>query len=126
MVSLAKTIILFHPSRDPERSHLSRKREKIWETHECEKFWFGYDVTFFPPDRPSVRNPTMLKRPWRDAFTTEMLKNTKYEVNLHVFVAICWQTWKEEKEREKKNRKAETLKRATDSKLEQAGRKSKF
>ena len=28
-MSLARTIILFYPSRDPERSHLSRKREHI-------------------------------------------------------------------------------------------------
>ena len=45
---------------------------------------------------------------------------------------ICLQTWKEEKEREKENRKAETIKqsstwkRATDSKLEQVDLKSKF
>ena len=32
--------------------------KKIWETHECEKFWFPYDVTY-----PSVRRPTMLMRP---------------------------------------------------------------
>ena len=65
---------------------------KIWETHECEKFWFGYDVTFVRPY--PVRNPIMLMRPslfwrevaWQDAFTTEMLKNTKCKVNLYVFV----------------------------------------
>ena len=39
--------------------------KKIWETHECEKFSFGYDVTFvlLYTVRPSVRNPTMLMRP---------------------------------------------------------------
>ena len=38
--------------------------KKIWETHECEKFWFGYDVTFVGTFvRPSVRNPTMLMSP---------------------------------------------------------------
>ena len=38
--------------------------KKIWETHECENFWLGCDVTFVGTFvRPSVRNPIMLMRP---------------------------------------------------------------
>ena len=60
-----------------------------------------------------------------------MLKNKNHQDNLYVFVGYVWQTWKEEKEREKENKKAETIKqswtwkRVTDSKLEQE-KKSKL
>ena len=64
--------------------------KKIWETHECEKFWFGYDVTSV---RTQSHNSNALmfvwrEVAWRDAFTTEMLKNTKYKVNLYVLLDI--------------------------------------
>ena len=61
--------------------------KKIWDTHKCEKFWLGYYVTSV---RPTVRTqshnadaPVFVWREvaWRDAFTTEMLMNTKYKVN---------------------------------------------
>ena len=80
----------------PEARARSPIAKKIWETHKCEKFWFGYDVTSVHPTvRPSVRNPTMLTRPclfggkivWQDAFTTEMLKNQKTQ---RQFIRICW------------------------------------
>ena len=62
--------------------------------------------------------------------------NTKYKVNLYVFVGyVCWLCYEKEREKRKKNRKkkkTETIKqssmwkRAADSKLEQAARKSEF
>lgn len=71
--------------------------KKIWETHEREKFWFGYDVTSVRPtvltQSHSANAPVFVWREvaWREAFTTEMLKNTKYKVNL-CFRWICLQT----------------------------------
>ena len=51
--------------RAPEARARSPIAERIWETHESEKFWFGYDVTSLHPTvRPSVSNPTMLMRPY--------------------------------------------------------------
>ena len=83
--------------------------------HECEKFWFGYDVTFVGTFvRPSVRtqshnanSPVYVWREvaWRDAFTTEMLKNTKYKVNLYVFVGYVDKRGKERKREKKKTEK---------------------
>ena len=74
---------------------------------------FGLVMTSFPSARPSVRNPTMLMRPcfvwrevaWRDEFTTEMLKNTKYKVNLYVFVDKRRKKRKREKKEKKKKRR---------------------
>ena len=101
----------------PEVRARSPIAKKIWETHECEKFWFGYDVTSVHPTvRPSVRNPTMLMHPclfggklhgeivWQDAFTTEMLKNKKHKDNLYVFVGYVDKRGKKRKrEKEKKS-----------------------
>ena len=42
---------------------------------------------------------------WRDAFTTEMLKNTKYKVNLYVFVGYVDKRGKERKREKKKTEK---------------------
>ena len=58
---------------------------------------FGLVMTTLvhPYDRPSDRTqshnanaPVFVRREvaWRGAFTTEMIKNTKYKVNLYVFV----------------------------------------
>ena len=75
--------------------------KKNWKTHECEKFWLGYDVTC-----PSVRTqshnayaPVFVWREvaWRDVFTTEMLKNRKCKVNLYVFVGYVDKGGKERK-----------------------------
>ena len=49
--------------RAPAARARSPIAKRIWETHESEKFWFGYDVTSLHPTvRPSVSNPTMLMR----------------------------------------------------------------
>ena len=50
---------------------------------------------------------------WRDAFTTEMLKNTKYKVNLYVFVGYV-----DKPEKERKREKKETEKRGRLSKVQ--------
>ena len=64
--------------------------------------------------RPSVRtqchnaNATVFvwrEVAWRDAFTTEMLKNTKYKVNLYVFVGYVDKRGKERKREKKKTEK---------------------
>ena len=73
------------------------------------KIWFGNDVTFVRPSvRPSVRNPSTFvwrEVAWRDAFTTEMLKNTKCKVNLHVFVGYVDKRGKKRKRGKKKTEK---------------------
>ena len=86
--------------------------KKIWETHDIEKFWFGYDVILSV--RSSVRTqshnanePVFVWREvaWRDAFTAEMLKNTKYKVNLYVFVGYVDKRGKKRKREKKKTEK---------------------
>ena len=42
---------------------------------------------------------------WRDAFTTEMLKSTKYKVNLYVFVGYVDKRGKKRKREKKKTEK---------------------
>ena len=49
---------------------------------------------------------------WRDAFTTEMLKNTKYKVNLYVFVGYVDKRGKERKREKKKTEKRGQLSKA--------------
>ena len=89
--------------------------KKIWEAHECEKFWFGYDATFV---RPSVRTqshnanaPVFVWREvaWRDPFPTEMLKNIKCKVNLYVFVGYVDKRGKKRKREKKKTEKRRRL-----------------
>ena len=93
------------------------------------KFWFDYDVTCpsvrRTPVRPSVRTqshnsnaPVFVRREvaWRDAFTTEMLKNTKYKVNLDVFVGYV-----DKRGKERKIEKKKTEKRGRLSKVQREG-----
>ena len=84
---------------------------------------FGLVRTSLPSVRPSPAHtyirtqshnanvPVFIWREvaWRDAFTTEMLKNTKCKVSLYVFAEYVLQMWKEEKEREKENKKRRRL-----------------
>ena len=80
--------------------------KKIWETHECEKFWFVYDVTSVRPTaRTQSHNANAPAFVWREvAFTAEMLKNTKYKVNLCVFAGYVKLTNAERRERERKRK----------------------
>ena len=68
--------------------------------------------------RPSVRTqshnanaPMFVSREvaWRDAFTTEMLKNTECKVNLYVFVGYVDKRGKERKREKKKTEKRRRL-----------------
>ena len=81
---------------------------------------FGLVMTSHASDRPPVHtqshnaNAPMFvwqEVAWRDAFTTEMLKNTKYKVNLHFFVGYVDKRGKkrkrEKKETEKRGRLSE-------------------
>ena len=83
--------------------------KKIWETHEREKKWFGYDITSVRPtvltQSHNANAPVFVWREvaCREAFTTEKIKNTNYKVNL-CFRWICLQTWKGKKERKRKQK----------------------
>ena len=50
---------------------------------------------------------------WRGAFTTEMLKNTKYKVNLYVFVGYIDKGEKKRKREKKITKKVETIKQSS-------------
>ena len=99
----------------PEARARSPIAKRIWETHESEKFWFGYDVTSVHPTVRTqshnaiaplfVRWEDRWEVAWRDAFTTEMLKNTKYEDNLYVFVGYVDKRGKKSKREKKKTEK---------------------
>ena len=97
---------------------LSPIAKKQRESHECEKFWFGYDVTCPSVHRTPVRKqshnanaPVFVWREvaWRDVFTTEMLKNKKCKVNLYVFVGYVDKRAKERKREKKKTEKRRRL-----------------
>ena len=91
--------------------------KKIWETHECEKFWFGYDVTFVRPYtvRPSVRTqfhntnaPVFVWREvaWRDSLARCVYyRNAKEQKtdNLYVYL-LDMLTNVERRERERKRK----------------------
>ena len=71
-------------------------------------------MTSHASDRPPVRTqshnanaPVFVRREvaWRDAFTTEMLKNTKYKVNLYFFVGYVDKRGKKRKKEKKKTEK---------------------
>ena len=55
---------------------------------------------------------------WRDAFTTEMLKNTKYKVNLYVFVGYVDKSGKERKREKKKTKKQGRLSKVQRERVE--------
>ena len=97
--------------RAPKARARSPMAKRIWETHESEKFGFGYDVTSVHPTvRTQSHNanaPLFVwwEVAWRGAFTTEMLKNTKYKVNLYVFVGYVDKRGKKRKREKKKTEK---------------------
>ena len=55
---------------------------------------------------------------WRDAFTTEMQKNTKYKVNLYVFVGYVDKRGKERKRVKKKTEKQGRLSKVQRERVE--------
>ena len=90
---------------------------------------FGLVMTSLvhPYDRPPVRTqshnanaPVFVWREvaWRDAFTTEMLKNTKYKVNLYVFVGYVDKRGKERKKEKKKTEKQGRLSKVQRERVE--------
>ena len=74
---------------------------------------FGFDVTSLHPTvRTQSHNanaPAFVWREvaWRDAFTTGMLKNTKY--NIKVFVGCVYKRRKKSKREKKKTKKRRRL-----------------
>ena len=75
---------------------------------------FGLVMKSLLSVRPSVRTqslnasaPVLVWREvaWRDAFTTEMLKNTKYKVNLYAFVGYVDKRGKKKKREKRKTEK---------------------
>ena len=86
---------------------------------------FGLAMTSLPSIRPPARTyvrtqskktnvPEFVWREvaWQNAFTTEMLMNTKYKVNLYVFVGYV-DKHEKKRRRQKENKKAETIKQCS-------------
>ena len=107
--------------------------KKIWETMNAKNFGLvmtsllSAPLSVRPPARPSFRMqshnanaPVFVWREvaWRDGFTTEMLKNTKYKANLYVFVGYVDKRGKERKREKKKTEKQGRLSEVQRERLE--------
>ena len=90
-----------HTRRRRARSLIAKK---LWE------IWFGCDVTSVRPtvltQSHNANAPVFVWREVarRDAFTTEMLKNTKYKVNFYVFIGYVDKRGKKRKREKKKTK----------------------
>ena len=80
---------------------------------------FGLVMTSLPSVRRRTQShnanaPVFVWREvaWRDAFTTQMLMNIKYKVNLYVFVGYVDKRGKKRK-REQENKKTDTIKQSS-------------
>ena len=110
--------------------------KKIWETHECDKFWFGYDVTFVRPYtvRPSVRTQShnanahvfvWREVTWRDSlarcvYNRNAKADKKHKDNLYVYLLDMLtnvERRKREKKKTKKRRRLSKLQRGRERRI---------